>query len=264
MSLPELNPALDPADRLAPALAIESGATVSFPTAPTCAIVLAAGRGERMRPLTDACPKPLLTVRGKPLIAYHLDALAAAGVKKVVINTAWLEEMFEPALGNGSRWGLQVRYSMEGRQWGSALETAGGIASALPLLVDEAAPDAPFWVVSGDVFLPGFAFAAQDVQDFAASGQLARLWLVPNAPHHPQGDFGIGPDGLATRQTDVRYTWASVGLFRPGFFAGVAPGTRLALRPLLEKALDQGRLGACLWPGAWTDVGTTERLASLN
>ena len=226
------------------------------------ALILAAGRGERMRPLTDACPKPLLMVRGKPLIEWHLEALAAAGVTQVVINTAWLEEQFPAALGDGSRWGLSIRYSMEGRDHGGALETAGGIAKALPWLA--AREQDSFWVVSGDVFLPGFAFAAVDAARFAASAEIARLWLVANAPHHPQGDFGIdAATGLATTR-EPRRTWASVGLFRAAMFAGIAPGTRLALRPLLDAALAASQLGAQAWDGAWTDVGTVERLAALN
>ena len=231
-------------------------------TQPPRALILAAGRGERMRPLTDTCPKPLLTVRGKPLIVYHLEALAAAGVQDVVINTAWLEEQFPAALGDGRRWGLRLHYSMEQRDHGGALETAGGIAKALPQL----APDgvSPFWVVSGDVFLPGFDFPAAAVATFAASARLGQLWLVPNAPHHPQGDFGLSPDGLALRDAPEKLTWASVGLFRPALFADVPVGTRLALRPKLEEVLAAGRLGAQRWAGAWTDVGTVERLAGLQ
>lgn len=225
-------------------------------------MILAAGRGERMRPLTDTCPKPLLTVRGKPLIVYHLEALAAAGVQDVVINTAWLEEQFPAALGDGRRWGLRLHYSMEQRDHGGALETAGGIAKALPQL----APDgvSPFWVVSGDVFLPGFDFPAAAVAAFAARARLGQLWLVPNAPHHPQGDFGLSDEGLALREAPEKLTWASVGLFRPALFADVPVGTRLALRPKLDEALAAGRLGAQRWAGAWTDVGTVERLAGLQ
>ncbi|MEK8047261.1 N-acetylmuramate alpha-1-phosphate uridylyltransferase MurU [Ideonella margarita] len=226
------------------------------------ALILAAGRGERMRPLTDATPKPLLRVQGKPLIEWHLEALARAGVREVVINTAWLEEQFPDALGDGSRWGLTLHYSMEGRDHGGALETAGGIAKALPQLAP--AGDEVFWVVSGDVFLPGFTFPADAADRFARSALDAQLWLVPNAPHHPGGDFGITPDGLATRDAADKFTWASVGLFRPGLFTDVPVGTRLALRPKLEAALTAQRLGAQLWPGAWTDVGTIERLDALN
>lgn len=222
------------------------------------ALILAAGRGERMRPLTDATPKPLLPVRGKPLIEWHLHALAAAGVREVVVNTAWLEEQFPAALGDGARFGLRLRYSMEGRDHGGALETAGGIAKALPLLGEH------FWVVSGDVFLPGFAFAAHEAAAFAASPLQARLWLAPNAPHHPQGDFGIGPEGLASHSASPKRTWASVGLFRAAMFEGIAAGTKLPLRPLLERELAAGRLGASAWDGGWTDVGTVERLQALN
>ncbi|HSI52048.1 MAG TPA: nucleotidyltransferase family protein [Ideonella sp.] len=226
------------------------------------ALVLAAGRGERMRPLTDTTPKPLLQVRGKPLIEWHLEALAAAGVREVVVNTAWLEDQFPAALGDGSRWGLTLHHSMEGRDHGGALETAGGIAKALPLLAPQG--NEPFWVVSGDVFLPGFPFDAADVAAFASSALDAQLWLVPNAPHHPHGDFGISAAGLAVADAPERYTWASVGLFRPAMFSDIAPGTRLALRPRLDAAIAAGRLGARLWTGPWTDVGTVERLDALN
>ena len=226
------------------------------------ALILAAGRGERMRPLTDTTPKPLLTVRGLPLIEYHLQALARAGVREVVINTAWLEAQFPEQLGDGRRWGLQIHYSMEGRDHGGALETAGGIAKALPLLAPRG--DEAFWVVSGDVFLPGFAFDPQDAQAFAASGLWGELWLVANAPHHPGGDFGISDAGLAVTNAAERLTWASVGLFRAELFRDIPVGTRLALRPKLEAAIAAQRLGARRWPGPWTDVGTVERLASLQ
>jgi MurNAc alpha-1-phosphate uridylyltransferase len=226
------------------------------------ALILAAGRGERMRPLTDSCPKPLLAVRGKPLIEWHLEALARAGVRQVVINTAWLEDQFPATLGNGSRWDLSIRYSTEGRDHGGALETAGGITKALPWLATTG--DDCFWVVSGDVYLPDFAFSAADAEGFGASRELARLWLVANAPHHPQGDFGIDvAAGLATG-LEPRRTWASVGLFRAELFAHIAVGTRLKLRPLLDRAVDAGRLGAVAWAGMWTDVGTIERLHALN
>lgn len=229
--------------------------------APPAALILAAGRGERMRPLTDHCPKPLLPVRGKPLMQWHLEALARAGVRDVVVNTAWLEDQFPAMLGDGLRWGLRIRYSTEGRDHGGALETAGGIAKALPWLTQA---QQHFWVVSGDVFVPGFAFDPAAAARFAASDRLAHLWLVPNAPHHPQGDFGIdAASGLATSQPP-RLTWSSVGLFRASMFAGVVPGTVMKLRPLLDAALAEGRLGAERWDGAWTDVGTPERLAQLQ
>jgi MurNAc alpha-1-phosphate uridylyltransferase len=229
---------------------------------PPAALILAAGRGERMRPLTDECPKPLLRVRGKRLIEWHLEALARAGVRQVVINTAWLEAQFPAALGDGSRWGLAIRYSTEGRDHGGALETAGGIAKALPWLATNGGDC--FWVVAGDVFVPGFPFSAADAAAFASGRERARLWLVANAPHHPQGDFGIdAATGLATAAAPRR-TWASVGLFRAAMFADIEPGTRLALRPRLDAALAAGRLGAQAWEGHWTDVGNAERLAALN
>lgn len=226
------------------------------------ALILAAGRGERMRPLTDRCPKPLLAVRGKRLIEWHLEALAAAGVTQVVINTAWLEEQFPEQLGDGARWGLSIHYSTEGRDHGSALETAGGIAKALPWLTRGGRGH--FWVVSGDVFIPGFRFDAADAERFARAPTLAHLWLVPNAPHHPEGDFGLdAPLGLATAQPPRR-TWSSVGLFRAAMFSDIVPGTVMKLRPRLDLALSAGRLGAERWDGAWTDVGTLDRLVQLN
>lgn len=218
------------------------------------ALILAAGRGERLRPHTDRCPKPLLPVRGRPLIAWHLQALAAAGVREVVINTAWLEERFPAVLGDGAAFGLRLHYSMEGRDHGGALETAGGIAKALPLL------DEVFWVVSGDVFVPGFRFVGN-----LAESLDCHLWMVPNAPHHPQGDFGLTADGrLSSGTPGPRYTWASVGLFRRRLFEGIVPGTRMPLRPVLENAIAAGRAGGELWSGDWTDVGTAERWQALG
>ena len=222
------------------------------------ALILAAGRGERMRPLSDHTPKPLLEVGGKKLIEWHLEALARAGVRDVVVNTAWLEEQFPATLGDGSRYGVDITYSFEGRDHGGALETAGGIAKALPLLGDT------FWVVSGDVFLPDFRFDPNDARDFADSDALGQLWLVDNAPHHPAGDFGIDGQGLASRTAAPKFTWASIGLFRAALFEDIAVGTKMALRPKLELALDQRRLRAEKYDGRWTDVGTMERLASLQ
>ncbi|NBU87831.1 MAG: nucleotidyltransferase family protein [Betaproteobacteria bacterium] len=226
------------------------------------AFILAAGRGERMRPLTDQTPKPLLHVGGKPLVAWHLEALSQAGVREVVINTAWLESQFEPALGDGRRWGLTIRWSHEGRDHGGALETAGGIAKALAGLGEV------FWVVSGDVFLPGFAFDLAQAQAFAQGPALAHLWLVPNPEHHPRGDFALAPSGQV-ESSDVanegrRLTWASVGLFKAEMFAQLQVGTALPLRPLLDAASARGLLTGQRWDGPWTDVGTPERLEALR
>ena len=222
------------------------------------ALILAAGRGERMRPLTDSTPKPLIDVRGKRLIEWHLEALAQAGVREVVVNTAWLEDQFPATLGDGARWGLKITYSFEGRDHGGALETAGGIAKALPLLGDA------FWVVSGDVFVPDFRFDAEAAGAFAHSDALGQLWMVANAPHHPKGDFGIDAQGLASRTIEPKLTWASIGLFRAALFSDIAVGTKMALRPKLELAIDQRRLRALMYDGRWTDVGTMERLAALQ
>jgi MurNAc alpha-1-phosphate uridylyltransferase len=214
-----------------------------------------------MRPLTDHTPKPLLRVRGKRLIEWHLEALARAGVREVVVNTAWLEEQFPPALGDGSRWGLTLHYSMEGRDHGGALETAGGMKKARPWLGDI------FWVASGDVFAPGFAFSPEAVRDFEASGRLGQLWLVDNPPHHPRGDFAIR-DGLAAGDGGPRLTWSSLGLFSAAFvdtlMADLPAGARAPLRPYLEAAIARRALGAERHPGPWTDVGTPERLAAID
>jgi len=165
-----------------------------------------------MRPLTDITPKPLLPVRGKPLIEWHLEALAQAGVHEVVINTAWLEEQFPATLGDGSRWGLSIHYSTEGRDHGGALETAGGMRKALPWLGEV------FWLVSADVFVPGFEFSAASVEGFAASTHLAHLWLVPNPDFHAKGDFGIGADGYGLADESgpdgPRWTYANIALCR--------------------------------------------------
>ena len=230
------------------------------------AIILAAGRGERMRPLTDATPKPLLEVRGKPLIEWHLEALARDGVREVVVNTAWLEERIVDALGDGSRWGLTLAYSMEGRDHGGALETAGGIAKALPRLVDATCDS--FWVVSADVFVPGFRFDAQAAQRFAAGDRLAHVWLVPNPPYHPNGDFGLdaqgfgladgpGPDGR-------RWTYANLALCRAALVAGIVPGTKAGLGRLLFEGMRERRISAEVYAGEWENVGTPQQLAALN
>ncbi len=236
---------------------------------PAQALVLAAGRGERMRPLTDATPKPLLAVQGRPLIAWHLEALARAGVRHTAINTAWLGEQIPAALGR-THAGMALSYSMEGRDFGGALETAGGIVRALPLLDDI------FWVVAGDVYTPGFAFDPAAVRRFAAGAHLAHLWLVPNPAHHPKGDFGLSSEGLAlnlpTEDPAPRHTYSTIALFRRAFFApplcdispGNPQGIPAPLAPLLRLAMDNAQVSAELYTGPWTDVGTPERLAQLN
>jgi MurNAc alpha-1-phosphate uridylyltransferase len=220
------------------------------------AILLAAGRGERLRPLTDHTPKPLMPVRGKPIIEWQLDALARAGANEVVVNTAWLEEQFPLALGDGSRWGLRIHYSKEGRDHGGALETAGGIAKALPWLGEV------FWVVSADVYTPGFEFDAAELAELPNETDL-KLWLVPNPAHHPQGDFALDANGRL-QHDGARHTWSSIGVFRASLFQGVAVGQRLPLRPLLDQSVDAGRALGTLWAGAWSDVGTAERRAARN
>jgi MurNAc alpha-1-phosphate uridylyltransferase len=231
------------------------------------ALILCAGRGERLRPHTDHTPKPLLQVKGKPLVVWHLEALAAAGVREVLINTAWLADAFPPVLGDGARWGLTLRYSDEQAAYGGALETAGGMATALPWLADS--PDAPFWVVSGDVFLPGFEFSSATAATFATDTQSwAHLWLTPNAPHHPLGDFGIDGGGRACSRaqgfTGACWTWASVGLFRGHLVSEIRPGQRQALRPCLEAAIAQRWVTAQRLLTPWVDVGTVERWQALN
>jgi len=236
-------------------------------------MILAAGRGERMRPLTDDTPKPLLAVRGKPLMQWPLEALARGGFGQVVVNTAWLGEQIEQRFGarlacaGGAP--VSLAYSHEGRDFGGALETAGGIVRALPLLDDI------FWVAAGDVFAPQFAYTQDALERFADSGLLAHLWLVPNPPHNPNGDFGLSADGLAL---DVppgetpRYTFSTIGLYRAELFTlpycpidrGNPQGTPAALAPLLRAAMRAGRVGAALYEGDWTDVGTPQRLAALN
>ncbi|HMO49428.1 MAG TPA: nucleotidyltransferase family protein [Rubrivivax sp.] len=225
------------------------------------ALILAAGRGERMRPLTDTCPKPLLPLRGQPLIAWHLRALARAGVREVVINTAWLEEQFPQALGDGSRWGLRIRYSTEGRDHAGALETAGGIRKALPWLAPRG--DEAFWVVSGDIFMPGFEFDAALARDFAAGSDLGMLWLVPNPEFHAGGDFELDA-GRLRRGDPRRWTYANVALLRPALVAALPPGQRAALGPLLFEAAAADRLAGRVLQGEWHNLGTPAQLAALN
>ena len=233
------------------------------------AMLLAAGRGQRMRPLTDHCPKPLLQMRGKPLLQWLLEALRRDGCRAVVLNTAWRGDQLSdhfgvepgaPSLPDLA--GLRISYSHEGRDFGQALGTAGGIARALPML------DQVFWVCAGDIFAPDFVFSAQTRTRFAASDKLAHLWLVPNPPQHASGDFGLGSDGLVQSQAAVQYTYGGIGLYRAAFFAtlpsGNAQGLVAALAPMQRAAMDKHQVSGELYHGAWTDVGSPERLAQLN
>jgi MurNAc alpha-1-phosphate uridylyltransferase len=241
------------------------------------ALLLAAGRGERMRPLTDTTPKPLLSVGGKSLLQWRMEALLRGGFQRAVINTAWLGELIEAQYGAAfsapecSPLPLQLNYSREGRDFGQALETAGGISRALPLLGNV------FWVMASDIYAPDFGFDPDDVQRFMHSTMMAHIWLVPNPEHNPAGDFGLDvQSGLALNtprgaQT-LRFTFSTVGLYRRELFLppwcdtppGNPQGARAALAPLLRAAMDQQRVSAALYTGAWTDVGTPERLALLN
>jgi MurNAc alpha-1-phosphate uridylyltransferase len=234
------------------------------------AMILAAGRGERMRPLTDTVPKPLLPVQGKPLMQWTMEALARGGFERLVVNTAWLGEQISSHFGLRRAWdeckALSISYSHEGRDFGGALETAGGIVRALPLLGEV------FWVAAGDVFAPEFAFTQQAVDRFVSADRLAHLWLVVNPPHNPRGDFGLSPGGLALDDAPQRYTYSTIGLYRAALFAppycDIAPGNpqgaKAALAPMLRAAMKKGLVSAQLYPGPWTDVGTPERLAQLN
>ena len=219
------------------------------------AMILAAGRGERMRPLTDRCPKPLLPAGGKPLIAWHLERLAAAGFAQVVINHAHLGAQLEAALGDGARWGVRIAWSPEA----SALETAGGIANALPLL-----GDAPFLVINGDVWTDFDPARASTLADRLLAEDLdAWCVLVENPPHHPEGDFGLDGARLSVDATPRR-TFSGIGVYHPRLFAGVARGSRAALGPMLREAARAGRAGGEIHRGRWIDVGTPERLAELD
>ena len=215
-------------------------------------MILAAGRGERMRPLTDRTPKPLLPVAGQPLIVWHLERLAKAGFRDIVINHAHLGDQIEALLGDGDAWGVRIRYSEEPA---GALETAGGIANALPLL-----GEAPFLVVNGDIFCDWDVARARDV---LAEGLLAHLLLVPNPAHHPAGDFAL-LDGKVGAGGTANLTFAGIGVYRPALFAGIARGQVAKLAPLLDAAIAAGRVSGELHGGRWVDVGTPERLAALD
>jgi len=219
------------------------------------AIVLAAGRGERLRPITDTIPKPLVTVAGKPLIVYHLEALARIGIRDVVVNLSWLPDKLRAALRDGSDYGVRITYSDEGPV---ALETGGGIFNAIQHL-----GPGSFLVVNGDTFTDiDFGALKSGADADTRAGALARLVLVPNPTQHPRGDFGLEGDRLVERETD-RFTYSGIGMFRPEFFSSATPG-KFPLLPLFKRAIAAGRLFGELHRGEWNDVGTAQRLAELD
>jgi MurNAc alpha-1-phosphate uridylyltransferase len=214
------------------------------------AMLLAAGRGERLRPITDSLPKPLVEVAGKPLIVYHLEALARAGVSDVVINLSWLGEKIRAALGDGAAYGVRITYSEEGP---IPLETGGGIHRALPLLGPR-----PFLVVNSDVWTDMDFGRVLTLEEDAH----ARLLLAPNPPHHPRGDFGLEGDFVVERASD-RFTYTGVGVYRREFFEGCEPG-KFPLLPLLQRAIAARRLRGAVYRGEWLDIGSPDRLAWLD
>lgn len=219
------------------------------------AMILAAGRGERMRPLTDTCPKPLLKVGGIALIEHHLHHLQAAGITEIVINYAWLGEQIKAALGDGHQYGVDIRYSAE---CADGLETAGGIATALPLLGSQ-----PFLVVNGDVLTDiDFGSAPALAAMMQQKGDLAHLWLVCNPDHHPQGDFDLSAQQrvLIRPATAHQYTFSGVGIYNPMLFTDILPNTRAKLAPLLHQAINLNQVSGQWHQGLWLDVGTIARL----
>ncbi|GIU47657.1 N-acetylmuramate alpha-1-phosphate uridylyltransferase MurU [Shewanella sp. KT0246] len=218
------------------------------------AMILAAGRGERLRPLTDSVPKPLVKAGDKALIVYHLEKLAAAGFKDVIINSAWLGHKLPEALGDGSQWGLSIQYSVEE----TALETAGGIKQAISLLGTE-----PFLVINGDIYideLPGLEHAKTVMK---RNSELdAFLWLVDNPQHNPDGDFAI-IDNQLTESTDNKLTYSGMGIYHPKMFVDIAPG-KSALGPILRQKISQHKIAGGYSASYWCDVGTVERLEKLT
>ncbi len=219
------------------------------------AMILAAGVGERMRPLTLTTPKPMLRVAGKPLIQYHVENLVAAGFSELVINVSWLGEQLEDFLGDGSRWHCQITWSREAQ----ALETAGGIIQALPQLGNE-----PFAVINGDIWTD---YPLRLLRSKVLSPEvLAHLVLVENPPQHPLGDFALAADGVVSERVSAQLqglTYTGLALFQPQFFAGAEPG-KLRLRPLLDAAIAARAVSGEYYPGQWSDIGTPQRLAELD
>ena len=221
------------------------------------AMILAAGRGERMRPLTDHTPKPLLPVADKPLIVWHIEALAGAGVREIVINHAWLGEALEEAIGDGRRWGVKIAWSREGRD---GLETAGGIATALPLL-----GTAPFIALNGDVFAdldPAHLVAA--AKNLDGKSRQAHLMLVPYPGHRAGAALALDAQNRVTVASGAPYTFSGLAAYHPDFFAGIAAGQKKPLLPLFEQGGIAGVVRGEVLCGDWTDVGTPERLSELD
>lgn len=222
----------------------------------TKAMILAAGRGERMRPLTDHTPKPLLPAGGKPLIVWHIERLRAAGITELVINHAHLGHRLEEALGDGAAFDVRITWSPEA----SALETAGGIRHALPLL-----GEAPFIVVNGDIFCDAdFTALRAAAQSLDADGPLAHLLLVDNPAHHPGGDFHLAAGGLIHADGQPRLTFSGLGAYHPALFSALADDTPAKLAPLLREAMNAGKVTGQHHAGRWIDVGTPQRLAALD
>jgi len=224
------------------------------------AMILAAGRGERMRPLTDVTPKPLLPVGGKPLIVWHIERLVASGIREIVINHAWLGEQIETTLGDGTRYDASIRYSAES----PALETAGGIARALPLL-----GQAPFLVVNGDTWCDWNPGRAPVIADrLLTQRKLAWLLLADNPAHHRTGDFILGDAGnvsdRATRSDTPALTFTGIGIYQPSLFDAIDPSLPAPLAPLLRKAMAQDGVVGSHYNGCWIDVGTPQRLSELD
>ena len=219
-------------------------------------MILAAGRGERMRPLSDACPKPLLEVGGKPLIVWHIERLVRAGLTDLVINHAHLGAQIETALGDGGSYGARIRFSPERP---AALETAGGIAHALHLLGDE-----PFAVVNGDIYCEyDFARLKAHALALKAGQDAAHLVLVNNPPHHPAGDFSLSR-GRLLPAGDAKLTFSGIGIYKPAMFAHLDRNAAAPLAPLLREHIAQGRASGEHYPGLWVDVGTPQRLETLD
>jgi N-acetyl-alpha-D-muramate 1-phosphate uridylyltransferase len=227
--------------------------------------LLAAGRGERMRPLTDTTPKPLLQIQGKSLLQWHIEALVAAHTSRIVINHAWLGEQIELALGDGTQWGVKIEYSPEE----TALETAGGIRQALPLIN----PEPYFLVINGDVFCPGFPIAAFTnrfrVQCNGGTKPLAYLMLVPSPPQHPEGDFYLQGDHVRDKPISpqmqvTKLTFSGIGIYHQSLFADLKLGEAAKLAPLLRSAMAKNQVFGEKYTGPWHDVGTPQRLHELN